>query len=320
MSASDRSFISAGVFTELLALFLAYMLGTHMVNRFGKRAVHFVFRRLFHVSSVNRYLYLLLVELGFCVIVFLLRSVHKFIRSRRRRVEARAFLPGTSLAASFRTGGYLLAFIALSLVVNTFDAVTNGYALQGRGTILYSVVYFLLVGLAEEGMFRGVLAGGFLEEAGSASSVVSSVDGVQRLPEEKPLSTGRDHLSDRTIWCGVIFSSVLFSLAHGRSLLTGPDFGTVIQMIGAFCMGLYLAAVYYRTRNIWAVALLHGLNDIAAGLFVTIFRVEESLGGVVAGYSWGNLIPIVPFVIVAVFLLRPAGMEKIREMWCQQER
>ncbi len=299
MSASDRSFISAGVFAELLALFLAYMLGSHLVNRFGKRVFLFVLRHLFHTASVNRYLYLIFVELGFCVIVFLLRCAQKYVLTRRSRIEARAFRPGTSFATGLRTGGYMLVFIAFSLTVNTYDALSNGYALQGRGTILFSTVYFLLVGVAEESMFRGVLAGGFLEEAGSMFSAEGN------------------RLSGRGIWCGVIFSSLLFSLAHGRSLLTGPDLGTVIQMLGAFGMGLYLAAVYYRTRNIWAAALLHGLNDIAAGLPVGVFRVSGSPGEIISGYDWGNLVIIVPFVITAVFLLRPAGMEKVREKWAK---
>lgn len=103
--------------------------------------------------------------------------------------------------------------------------------------VIALLLYTLTVGLFEEIMCRGWLQNEFIERFGK----------------------------DRK---GVIYSIVvsgsIFGFMHITNLFFGQDvFTTLIQIMAAIVTGVSFGAIYYRTKNIWSVIILHGLWDFA---------------------------------------------------------
>ncbi|PTI39045.1 hypothetical protein BU062_12170 [Staphylococcus succinus] len=64
-----------------------------------------------------------------------------------------------------------------------------------------------------------------------------------------------------------IISSVIFAFAHFINYFDSTsNIEVTSQIIYAFFLGVFFAAIYYFTQNIWSVMLLHGLIDIVSGL------------------------------------------------------
>lgn len=73
---------------------------------------------------------------------------------------------------------------------------------------------------------------------------------------------------------GVIFSIIIsgsvFGLMHITNLFYGQDlFTTISQILYAIFMGVSFGAIYYKTKNIWSVIILHALWDFSV-LFADI--------------------------------------------------
>ena len=95
--------------------------------------------------------------------------------------------------------------------------------------------------------------------------------------------------------------------------------GVLVQMLGAFLMGMVLVAVYYRTANIYAVIILHAVNDIAAAMPVTILRSEQTISDMISGYGIKDVLLLLPYIAVLFVILRPAKTESIWKRWTQEQ-
>lgn len=120
----------------------------------------------------------------------------------------------------------------------------------------------------------------------------------------------------KKVWIGqegvvlkaVIVSSVLFGLKHINNLLTYPNqvVTTSAQILFAGMAGMYLAAVYVRSQNIWVCILIHFLEDTA----VTIMELfsSQTLNSSVAdiGIMQASMMILIqiPYVIVSLLMLR----------------
>ncbi len=60
---------------------------------------------------------------------------------------------------------------------------------------------------------------------------------------------------------GVIFSSLLFALGH-------LAYGSIIEVLGAFVLGVLLARMYQKTGNLWPNILAHILYNVAIYLIL----------------------------------------------------
>ncbi len=68
------------------------------------------------------------------------------------------------------------------------------------------------------------------------------------------------------IW-SILLASILFGLFHSTNILMGQEIlQTVFQIIQTIAIGAFLGTVYYRTKNIWNVILLHGIYDFSVML------------------------------------------------------
>ena len=100
--------------------------------------------------------------------------------------------------------------------------------------------FYLSVGLSEELLLRGIVFPFFIEKLGT---------------------------SKRMIFLAALFSSVVFGLLHFINL-TNPE-GSLDDVLGQVItsvpVGFFFAALLLKVESIWAVALLHGLVNIALG-------------------------------------------------------
>lgn len=137
-------------------------------------------------------------------------------------------LPGILIATSSITGAVLSHS---SIQPNWFALVTQ------------ALVFYFLLGIFEEGLFRGIIMQAFLAKMGKTRGGL--------------------------IWAvainGLIFGFVHILLAW---ILGGVDLSAlgllqaVLKTLSAGMAGFFFGAVYLKTRNIWGISLVHGLSDL----------------------------------------------------------
>ena len=217
------------------------------------------------------------------------------------------------LQALTETVGVIVAFAALN-VSGCADVLTNkgigffkgllvgGYFLVigVYSAIIYLVIYegdrtlrpwyliavyllcMLLVGIAEEWLFRGVHSELLLRRYGATKE---------------------------GIWKAVIISGVLFGLAHLSNLFGAEPIGVLVQCVVAAAMGMVFAAIYFRTGNIWVTVFLHAFIDACA--LITSGLYEGTIADAISGYQPMQIIGVVPYMIVLLVLLRKKKLDQM---------
>lgn len=182
---------------------------------------------------------------------------------------------------------FLLAVVGCAMYA--FQAMEQGLALKPMGELITFVVFVILVGLAEEIFFRGIIAESILKRFGnSVSGVIFSV----------------------------ILSGIIFGVVHILNFFSGQSLEeSVIQAIATSMLGILLSAIYVRHRNIFGVAVLHALLDFMT-MFTRGFFQGGSIGYVATDIDfWASLkqalISQSIFIIVALWVLRPKIIKKI---------
>ncbi len=135
----------------------------------------------------------------------------------------------------------------------------------------------LLVGLVEEGLFRGFLYSGL-----------------------------RDALRP---WPAILLVSALFGLAHlGNVLWTGDLQGALIQSVATAGLGVLLLALRIRTGSIWPPVLLHTAWNL--GLLLLALAAPAGPAPEVTGPAAGaTLLAFLPLLLYGIFLLRRVGRD-----------
>lgn len=134
---------------------------------------------------------------------------------------------------------WFLPFIVAVLAMAT--AILPNVSTNDPLTSLAIVGTTILVGISEEGMFRGILLRGLLKETGCGKAIVTS--------------------------------SALFGVLHSLNLLAGVPIGQVgFQLVATFLLGLVFACLAVRSGALWPGMVLHALWDM--GLILSVqFRV-----------------------------------------------
>ena len=87
-------------------------------------------------------------------------------------------------------------------------------------------------------------------------------------------------------WIPIVVSSIIFGLIHMN----------IPQMVNAFCMGLILAIIYYRTRSLIITCAAHILNNCAtAYIMLNVANPND--------FKLENLIGIGPMIAALVVML-----------------
>ena len=162
---------------------------------------------------------------------------------------------------------YLIGACIFGLIFSFSGKFSNPAA------ILNIALGCFLVGIAEEFLCRGWLLNEFLERFGDTK---------------------------KGIIFSIFISGLIFGLMHFGNMVNGQDLATtVIQVINAFGIGVVLGVIYYRTKNIWTVILIHGLWDFS--LFIgQITSVTQGIEMVKEASILGIIFPL--FMVAAEIL------------------
>ena len=184
-------------------------------------------------------------------------------------------------------GMYPLVFIGY----NAFGSLVLGRpengVLQPAARICTFLVSMAMVGVAEEFIFRGVIAQTLLERYGTARAGV---------------------------WKACLVSGVLFGAAHLSNLLGSAPFGVLMQCVFAASLGVMLAAIYFRTGNLWVTVFLHSAMDIASMLIGGLYGTT-SVAESVSGYDASRLLSVAVYLIPTLFLLRKKKLPEVQLYW-----
>ena len=263
---------------RMITAFVIYLVCIFMMERYGNAGL-VLFCRITGIRYMAPYTGAFLKMLGILVVMLIVcLLIHQFGVFYRRR---RSFLYGVFV------GGYMFLYALWGF----FAALSGTREFQDKETVIFSVLYFILVGVTEELVFRGITADLLL----------------QALYKKNP--GGQPEIA------AVVISGAVFSLVHALNFRRSGASGVLIQMLGVFVLGMMLTAVYYRTANIYAVMVLHAFNDIAAALPVTFLKSDMSVADVISGYGLKQVWLLIPYLIVLVFLLRKKKRREIRELW-----
>lgn len=191
---------------------------------------------------------------------------------------------GCGFGRGLLTGAYILVISAFSLVVMPL-AYTGEKTLRPIPLLAAYLGCMLCVGMAEEFIFRGVIATLLLKKFGTDS---------------------------KGIWKAVVMAGILFGLVHLGNAVAGSVQGALVQAAVTSVMGMALAAMYFRSGCIWVTVFLHALLDVAAGITIGLYG-NETLADTIASYSPVNLLGALPYLIVLLVLLRKKKIGQVRE-------
>ena len=148
---------------------------------------------------------------GMVVALVILGRTGKMYLLRRR---------GSGFFNGLLVGMYPLVLIGYSLYTKLMFGMPEDGQLQPAFSIFSFFLSMALVGVAEEFIFRGVIAQSLLERFG----------------------TGR-----AGVWKACLLSGLLFGAAHLTNLLSSAPFGVLMQCVFAASLGTLFAAIYFRT-------------------------------------------------------------------------
>ena len=268
----------------VLGTYVCYILGFLFLRRYFTSVLRRICSVL-RIPYIGGYFSAGLFELSLLILVLIMMKVTGQIRVLKA--------PRGTFFRGLFTGGFMIAmglFAIISATVSRMDSL----AFQGKGTILFSTVFFIFTGMAEEFMFRGITADVVLRRGFGA---VRGEDVVEITPGH--------------VWKAVFISGLLFGLIHALNFLSARPEGVVVQMLSAVLLGMVIAAVYCRSGNIWAVAAIHAFNDIAAGFPTLILRGDGGISGIIGSYGLSHLLSLIPYAVVLIIILRPGKIKEI---------
>jgi hypothetical protein len=258
---------------------ILYCIGAELVFLLGMFLWSFVvivpiYLGWFGAVGEDEYFQMLISEvMGIFLAWLLLRKTERQNLLRRRGC---GFLDGLTV------GMYPLWLLTASLCSSTLYGSLDQF--RAPWQIILFLISMYSVGIAEEMLFRGVVAQTLLEHFGTSTA---------------------------GIWKATVLSGVLFGAAHLTNLLNSEPFGVLIQCISATVLGMLLAAIYFRTGNLWVVIFIHAYTDIA-GLWISGVYGDGSFSSTVSSYDWSNLYSCVIYLIPTIFLLRRKKIPEIQ--------
>ena len=199
-----------------------------------------------------------------------------------------------SFGRSFRLGKSVLLVTAgmavFALIVSAFTTpVQAGWA----GRLAFSAIDALTVGLFEESWFRGVFQSGIVARTGKTRGGMTFA---------------------------VVFSGMAFGFLHvATDVFSGSmTFSALIQIVGKTLqtgfVGILLGAVFLATKNIWAAALIHALNDFILFTVSAFFGGGEVTSYVDRTSSWVSELPMVLFMVALHAILLVAALRILKKL------
>ena len=125
----------------------------------------------------------------------------------------------------------------------------------------------------------------------------------------------RQWRDEKRILTVLILTSVVFGISHITNLFVGADFGsTIMQVIGATGMGLFLCGIYLRCGNLWITIVVHALHDLLC--FLDVGGIQD--GVVVQQVTWFSFLDLafsVGLGVLGIWMVRQSKRTEIRQLW-----
>ena len=145
-----------------------------------------------------------------------------------------------SFAKSMLSGMVFLVLAIFGCILFVTEASMMGVAYKSMPEIIAFVIFVITVGLAEEFLFRGIIADCIFERFGN---------------------------SKMGIMGSVLLSGCIFGVMHLFNVLSGQSLEeSIIQMIATSMLGILLSAIYIKHKSVYGVAFLHATLN-----FMTMF-------------------------------------------------
>lgn len=172
------------------------------------------------------------------LVVLLFKNKYIFTQERQGFFESFQYILPELLLSGF--------FVFISIVA----LIINGNPLD-KYAVFNLALYCLFIGIVEEFLCRGWLLNEFLE---------------------------RYSKTKKEVLLSILCSSFIFGVVHFINIgETRGFFETLVQVMNAFAGGVFLALVYYKTKNIWVVVWTHAVWD-----FTLFLSQTNSLGDCLA--------------------------------------
>lgn len=127
------------------------------------------------------------------------------------------------------------------LIISGLLLISNTVTLIGKDLNFINwfslILYVIFIGLFEEIFFRGIILQELLDDF---------------------------YHTKKEVIFSILLSAIIFGSLHLTNILVGQDLlTTIMQVIQTTAIGILLGTIYYLSKNIWALAFIHGFYDYA---------------------------------------------------------
>lgn len=164
--------------------------------------------------------------------------------------------------------------IIASLTMNTFLLNLQNVELILRPfqEIVMFPIFMLLIGIAEEVLFRGLIA-----------------ESMRKVFRDNDM--------------GAIISGILFGLMHLVNLRSCDVTGVLVQVCSAAAAGMLMADMYYYSGTIWTSVIFHSAIDFCGLIGFGLFGIESATS-IISSYSPVMAILPLLYIVFRVFQCR----------------
>ena len=209
------------------------------------------------------------------------------------------FLLGKKDTLKIRKGGLkegilscsFLIVIQIVLLLSKISEITAAGNVSASRVIL-ALIYCVLIGITEEGLFRGLITDISLDITGIDTHKKAAI--------------------------GIVIPSLLFGALHLTNALS-PDISlatAAVQALSAACAGAFLAVAFFRGgRSIWPGVIIHAIVDFAgfvSGGMLQGASDTEAIGNL----SVGGLIMIPLYLVIVYIIFRKEKYEQAVSLIC----
>lgn len=158
----------------------------------------------------------------------------------------------------------------INSMIETNISNINGYELVALILLTFTI------GLFEEIMCRGWIQNEFIERF------------------------GKDR---KGVIFSIIISGIIFGIIHITNIFYGQDLSTTLmQILTATISGAAYGAIYYKTKNIWSVVILHGLWDFSLffaniNAATTCVTINSTIDGILPNL---NILYLLMIIIISI--------------------
>ena len=148
----------------------------------------------------------------------------------------------------------VVMFSILILITNITSVTMSAPEVLTVSNIVSLLLLCALIGSTEEFLCRGWLQNEFLERYGDTK---------------------------KNVITSIILSSFIFGFMHITNVFSTSQnlFETFLQILNAMSLGFFFGILYYKTKNIWSVIILHAFYDFAI-MFGELAIIKECTYGV----------------------------------------